>query len=103
MKFDEMRMLHCLSVARKMKAEVDKSPQKFSASSEDMFYLGLIHDAAYEFVDNQEDHEHKGGEILRSNGYKYWKEVYYHGSTDSEYDSAELRLLNISNQILAEF
>lgn len=56
--------------------------------------LGLIHDAAYEFVENQEEHEHKGGEILRSNGYRYWKEVYYHGNPDSEYDSAELRLLN---------
>lgn len=94
MEFNEIRMLHSLAVAKKMKKEVEKSPQKFSASPEDIFYLGLIHDAAYEFVENQEEHEHKGGEILRSNGYRYWKEVYYHGNPDSEYDSAELRLLN---------
>lgn len=97
MEFDEIRMLHSLAVAKKMKIEVEKSPQKFSASSEDMFYLGLIHDAAYEFVDNQEEHEHKGGEILRSNGYRYWREVYYHGNPESEYDSAELRLLNYAD------
>lgn len=97
MEFNEARMLHSLAVARKMKKEVEKSPQKFSASSEDMFYLGLIHDVAYEFVDSQEEHEHKGGEILKSSGYKYWKEVYYHGNPNSEYDSAELRLLNYAD------
>lgn len=97
MEFNEIRMLHSLAVAKKMKIEVEKSPQKFSASPEDIFYLGLIHDVAYEFVDTQEEHEHKGGEILRANGYKYWKEVYYHGNPNSEYDSAELRLLNYAD------
>lgn len=101
MEFNEARMLHSLAVARKMKKEVEKSPQKFSASPEDMFYLGLIHDAAYEFVDSQEEHEHRGGEILKLNGYKYWKEVYYHGNPDSEFDSAELRLLNYADMTTA--
>lgn len=97
MEFDEKRLKHSLAVARKMKIAVENEPQKYSSSPEDMFYLGLIHDAAYEFSNNQEEHEHKGGEILKLNGYRYWEEVYYHGDPNSEYDSAELRLLNYAD------
>lgn len=87
------RMKHSLAVARKMKAIAD-SIDSFPYPSEDMFYLGLLHDVAYEFVDSQEDHEHRGGEILRDNGYRYWKEVYYHGNPDVDYYSRALDLLN---------
>lgn len=35
-----------------------------------------------------------GGGILKSQGYKYWKEVYYHGVANCEYQSKFLDLLN---------
>lgn len=87
------RMKHSLAVARKMKA-IAESIDGFPYPPQDMFYLGLLHDVAYEFVDSQEEHEHCGGEILRNNGYRYWKEVYYHGDPDVDYYSRALDLLN---------
>ena len=90
------RLKHCLAVARKMKA-IAESIDGFPYPPEDMFYLGLLHDVAYEFVDTQEEHEHCGGEILRNNGYRYWKEVYYHGNPDIDYCSRALDLLNYAD------
>lgn len=94
--FSNSRMMHSLSVARKMKFLAEKTIG-FPHSPKDMFLLGLIHDASYEFVCCQEDHEQRGGEILRDNGYKYWREVYYHGNPDSEYCSRALTLLNYAD------
>ena len=59
-----------------------------------MYILGFLHDAGYAFVDKQEDHAKVAGEVLKAQGYKYWREVYYHGTFQEEYDSVELRLLN---------
>ena len=47
----------------------------------------------YEYGDNS-NHAHIGGEILKRNNYKYWKEVYYHGDIISEYTSMFLEILN---------
>lgn len=90
------RLNHSLAVARKMKAMAERDIH-FPHSPEDMFYLGLLHDAAYEFVEAQEAHERKGGTVLRDNGYKYWREIYYHGEPDSEYSSQALDLLNYAD------
>jgi len=35
-----------------------------------------------------------GGEILKKSNFKYWKEVYYHGEVNIEYESAYLTILN---------
>lgn len=88
------RLQHSLTVARKMKAFIEQNRQIYSCSPEDMFYLGMLHDIGYEFVEKQDEHEIKGGEILRKQGYKFWQEVFYHGNPDSEYKSPELDLLN---------
>lgn len=92
----ENRMKHSLAVARKMQALASKS-ENFPHSPEDMFLLGYIHDMAYEFVSHQEEHEHYCGELLRDNGYKFWKEVFYHGDPEASYKSSALSLLNYAD------
>lgn len=94
MKLTISRLHHSLAVASKMKDFVSRHPDVLSSSEEDMFYLGILHDIAYEFSSLQIDHEHIGGLILKKNGYRFWKEVYYHGSSNDEYSSYELDLLN---------
>lgn len=94
MELTESRFNHCLNVARKMREIVQGNPDLFDCKPEEMFYLGFVHDVAYEFVDDQTLHEHTGGELLKDMGFKYWKEVYYHGDPDSGYSSPELILLN---------
>ena len=60
---------------------------------QELFVLGFNHDIGYEYGDNS-NHAHIGGEILKRNNYKYWKEVYYHGENVTEYDSLYLTILN---------
>jgi len=100
MKFTDSRLNHSLNVARKMKEIVQKNPELFDCKPEEMFYLGIVHDVAYEFVENQVHHEHVGGELLRTLGFKYWKEVYYHGDPDAKYNSSEIMLLNYVDLII---
>ena len=38
-----------------------------------------------------------GGEILKNSGYKYWREVYYHGDVNSSYESSFLDILNLAD------
>lgn len=88
------RLKHMNEVAKRMKDYVIQHSEKFDCKPEDMYILGAIHDIGYAFVEKQEDHAVVAGEVLKSQGYKYWKEVYYHGIAQDEYDSVELRLLN---------
>jgi len=87
------RLKHSISVGRKM-VELGK---KYNLTEEDLnnlFLLGYNHDIGYEFEKNGVDHNIIGGNILKENGYKFWKEVYYHGNPDSEYNSLYLDILN---------
>lgn len=59
----------------------------------DLFVLGFNHDIGYEYGNNS-NHAHIGGEILKRNNYKYWKEIYYHGNINPEYTSLFLTILN---------
>lgn len=88
------RMKHSLEVARKMKILVELEPTKYHINPEDAFLLGILHDIGYEFCNTQDEHAKIGGNILRAQGYKYWKEVYYHGIIQYEYNSSLLQLLN---------
>lgn len=97
MKFTDSRLNHSLNVARKMKEIVQNNPDLFTCKPEEIFYLGIVHDVAYEFVEDSVFHEQKGGELLKDLNFKYWKEVYYHGDPDSEYTSIELMLLNYAD------
>ncbi len=93
------RLKHSLSVARKMRALAIEDPQKYPVDPNEAYVLGLVHDIGYDFSDEQKEHAHKGGELLEAQGYKYWKEVYYHGVCQTEYDSVMLRLLNYVDMI----
>ena len=50
------------------------------AFAEDMFLLGMLHDFGYEFAEEPSDHPAIGAEILKRQGYRYWKEVADHGN-----------------------
>ena len=89
---DEDRLKHSIAVARKM-IEIGKEYGLDDSQLQDLFVLGLNHDIGYEFTTN-EGHEHIGGEILKRNNYKYWKEIYYHGNINNKYSSVFLEILN---------
>lgn len=67
---------------------------------EEMFVLGFLHDIGYEFAEQQCEHASVGGEMLKKQGYKYWKEVSCHGKLDVEYISEELTMLNIADMCI---
>lgn len=89
---DNDRLNHSLAVARKM-IEIGKLYNLKDDELQDLFVLGFNHDIGYEYGDNS-NHEYIGGEILKRNNYKYWKEIYYHGDIKSEYTSLFLKILN---------
>ena len=89
---DEYRLKHSLAVARKM-IEIGKEYNLDDKELQDLFVLGFNHDIGYEYGNNL-NHEHIGGEILKKNDYKYWKEVYYHGDINAQYSSLYLEILN---------
>lgn len=91
----EHKLKHSLSVARVM---YEKALQLGYDNSyaEEMFTLGYLHDIGYEYTKDVEKHPIVGGELLKKTKYKYWKEVYYHG-TINEYQSFELDLLNYAD------
>ncbi len=97
MELTTAKINHSLGVARKMRSIAQRYPELFTCSPEEIFYIGIVHDIAYEFVEDPILHEHTGGELLRKLDFKYWREVYYHGDPNSEYISNELLLLNFAD------
>ena len=89
---DENRIKHTLAVAKLMK----DNALKLGLDKEEMFTLGMLHDIGYEFIDG-EKHTEIGGEILKKQKYKYYKEVLYHGVVNCEYKSRALVLLNFAD------
>lgn len=89
---DEDRLKHSIAVARKM-TEIGRKYNLSEEELKDLFVLGFNHDIGYEYGDNLK-HAHTGGNILKRNNYKYWKEVYYHGDINAEYQSIFLEILN---------
>ena len=90
---DEDRIKHSFAVARKMKQiaiDLGLNDEEIN----DCFVIGFIHDIGYEFATNKMEHNKIGGEILKRNNFKYWKEIYYHGETEIEYESLYLDILN---------
>ena len=90
---DEDRLKHSYAVAKKM-IEIGKSKNLSDEELQDLYLLGFNHDMAYHFTEFGKDHNIIGGEILKRNGYKYWREVYYHGRITDEYSSLYLKILN---------
>lgn len=62
-----------------------------------LFLMGLVHDFAYAFVENQTDHEHEGGRILELSGFDWAEAVFDHGNPDIENWTDELLILNIAD------
>lgn len=92
MSIDENRIKHIFAVARLM----SDNAEKLGLNKEEMFTLGLLHDIGYEFGGSEEHHT-IGGEILKNQNYKYYKEVLYHGKPDCDFSSAALDLLNFAD------
>lgn len=90
---DEKRLKHSYAVAKKM-MEIGYENNLSEEQIQELFLLGLNHDIGYEFVNDTKYHNQEGGLILKKSGYKYWKEVYYHGMLTNEYDSLYLKILN---------
>lgn len=89
---DYDRLKHSIAVARKM-VEIGKDNNLIEENIKDLFVLGFIHDIGYEFGNNS-NHNLIGSDILKNNGYKYWKEIYYHGKMQKTYKSVYLDILN---------
>jgi len=87
------RLKHSVAVGRKM-IEIGKEKDLTELELKELFVLGYNHDIGYEFSDIGINHNVIGGEILKENGYKYWKDVYYHGEVDLDYKSMYLDILN---------
>lgn len=87
------RLKHSISVGRKM-MEIGKEKDLADFELKELFLLGYNHDIGYEFSNKGINHNVIGGKILKENGFKYWKEVYYHGEIDLEYKSMYLDILN---------
>lgn len=87
------RLKHSYGVAKKM-VEIGTSLNLNETELQSLFILGLNHDIGYEFVPSGINHNKIGGTILKEQGYKYWKEVYYHGELTDEYESLYLNILN---------
>lgn len=88
-----------MAVANKMKKLVAENEQVYMIGPDEAFVLGILHDIGYEFSEKQQEHANKGGMILKEQGYRFWKEIFYHGTPQMEYDSAELWLLNFVDMI----
>lgn len=80
------RLNHSLAVARKM-VQIGKDLSLSDNELKELFVLGYNHDIGYEFCDEKIKHNIIGGELLKNNGYKFWKEVYYHGNLEADYNS----------------
>lgn len=99
---DKDRLNHLLAVANKM-IEIGKNLNLKNNELQDLFVLGYNHDIGYDFCSNKLEHNIVGGEILKNNGYKYWKEVYYHGNPNCEYQSLFLKILNMADMQIDKY
>ena len=92
----EDRKKHIYGVAELMKQYAIEN-NLGQRKAEEYYVLGLLHDIGYEFLepkDYEALHEKCGGGLLKAQGYKYWKEVYYHGKANCKYRSKALDVLN---------
>lgn len=100
MDFD--RLKHSFAVANKM-VEIGKKYNLNENDLQDLFLLGYNHDIGYTLCSNNIEHNIVGGERLKENQYKYWKEVYYHGNPDCEYKSLFLKILNMADMQIDKY
>ena len=99
---DKDRLNHSLAVANKM-IEIGKNLNLKDNELQELFVLGYNHDIGYDFCSNKLAHNIVGGEILKNSGYKYWKEVYYHGNPNCKYQSLFLKILNMADMQIDKY
>ncbi|MCI6845344.1 MAG: HD domain-containing protein [Coriobacteriaceae bacterium] len=97
MKIDDDRLLHVRGVGERAEELANELLDWQEAKCRAMFMLGYLHDVCYQYSRNQLEHEEIGGELLKQAGYQCWREVYYHGVPEPEYQSGELMILNIAD------
>ena len=90
---DEDRLRHSIVVARKMVA-IAKSKNLSDEDIKNCFVIGYNHDIGYEFTTNGINHNIIAGQILKNNNFKYWREIYYHGEINTDYNYIYLTILN---------
>ncbi len=90
---DEDRIKHSIAVARKMVA-IAKNKNLSEEEIKNCFVIGYNHDIGYEFTTNGINHNIIAGQILKNNNFKYWREIYYHGEINTDYNSIYLTILN---------
>lgn len=90
---DEDRLRHSIVVAKKM-VEIAKSKNLSDEDIKNCFIIGYNHDIGYEFTTNGINHNIIAGQILKNNNFKYWREIYYHGEINTDYNSIYLTILN---------
>ena len=99
---DEDRLKHAIAVARKM-MQIAKDMGLSENEINDCFIIGYNHDIGYEFAENIMEHNKIGGNILKECGFKYWKEIYYHGEMECNYKSLYLDILNQADMQIDKF
>lgn len=92
------RERHIFAVADLLKKYGEERGYSESSCAE-LYTLGLLHDIGYAFVREQDYRRHNqvGGELLKEQGYRFWREVFYHGVVNSPYTSEYLDLLNLAD------
>ena len=96
----DRRLRHSHGVGVKLFTLVNHKPTLCRTAAREMYVLGLLHDIGYQFAANSDEHAKFGGELLKKQGFKLWREVFWHGRVQREYDSPELRLLNYCDMIV---
>ena len=92
------RKKHIFGVSEFLK-EYGKNMNFSDEQIKELYTLGLLHDIGYEFLEEIDYQKHNivGGLFLQSQGYKFWQEIYYHGTINSPYKSEYLDLLNFAD------
>ena len=99
---DNDRLKHSYAVAKKM-MELAKLENMNNEEINICFLIGFNHDIGYDFVENGINHNIVGGNLLKESGFKYWKEVYYHGILQDEYKSKYLDILNRADMMIDKY
>lgn len=102
-KIPENRLKHCYGVGWVM-YKVAKDYYKWNENKcREMFILGLLHDAGYEFVGHNDSsilHSKILSKLLNHNNYCYDKEIKYHDMFTKKYKSKELELLWLADMVV---
>lgn len=91
------RWQHILGVARRARVLAEKMRPQNDDFAQDMFLLGVMHDLGYEFSEEPAEHPRVGADILKRQGYRYWREVENHGNVNVKEVSDELFILSCAD------